>query len=82
MLRLLEIVHTAAAVEALALGKNIGLQLRDLVSIISTAAGASESFKMVSKRVLTSDFESGSSIAEDRDDLVSTIYLYVNSSDS
>lgn len=71
LLRMLEIVHTAAAVEALALGQRIGLQLKDLVPIISTAAGSSESFKTVSQRILTGDFESGSSIREDRDDLVS-----------
>jgi 3-hydroxyisobutyrate dehydrogenase len=68
--QLLVIVHTAAAIEAVALGINLGLPASELVSIISNAAGASESFKVVAPRIVIGDFASGFTIAQTRDTLV------------
>ncbi|KAL4874792.1 NAD binding domain of 6-phosphogluconate dehydrogenase-domain-containing protein [Aspergillus karnatakaensis] len=67
---LLEVVHTAAAVEALALANALGLSINSLVSIISNAAGASQSFKAVASKIVGGDFASGSCIAETRNKLV------------
>ncbi|KAL2838467.1 NAD binding domain of 6-phosphogluconate dehydrogenase-domain-containing protein [Aspergillus pseudoustus] len=63
---LLEIVHTVAAIEALALGDSLGLSTRDLVRIISNAAGASEAFKRASSRIMAGDSTSGPNISETR----------------
>ncbi|KAL3484930.1 putative 3-hydroxyisobutyrate dehydrogenase [Aspergillus germanicus] len=68
---MLEIVHTVAAIEALALGGSLGLSARELVSIISNAAGVSEAFKAVAPLVVAGDFKSGPTIAETREKLVS-----------
>jgi hypothetical protein len=68
---MLEIVHTVAAVEALALGNSLGLSAAELVSIISNAAGASDAFKAVAPLVVAGDFSSGPTIAETREKLVS-----------
>jgi hypothetical protein len=68
---MLEIVHTVAAIEALALGGSLGLSARELDSIISNAAGASEAFRAVAPLVVAGDFKSGPTIAETREKLVS-----------
>ncbi|XHF98769.1 hypothetical protein AWENTII_002307 [Aspergillus wentii] len=76
---LLEIVHTFAAVEALALSQRIQLPLKELVSIISTAAGSSESFKRVAANMLDGDISTGAKIADSRAKLVrfsSIVYSY------
>ncbi|KAH8690063.1 putative 3-hydroxyisobutyrate dehydrogenase [Talaromyces proteolyticus] len=73
--QLLEIVHTAAAIEAVALGINLGLQASELISIISNAAGVSESFKVVAPKAVLGDFTSGCTIAQTRDTLVSLLYM-------
>ncbi|KAJ0417800.1 NAD binding domain of 6-phosphogluconate dehydrogenase-domain-containing protein [Aspergillus carlsbadensis] len=69
---MLEIVHTVAAIEALALGDSLGLSAGELVSIISNAAGASEAFRAVAPLVVVGDFSSGPTIAETREKLVSS----------
>ncbi|KAL3444846.1 hypothetical protein BJX65DRAFT_319732 [Aspergillus insuetus] len=66
---MLEIVHTVAAIEALALGDSLGLSATELVSIISNAAGASEAFRAVAPLVVAGDFNSGPTIAQTRDKL-------------
>jgi 3-hydroxyisobutyrate dehydrogenase len=73
--RMLEIVHTIAAVEALALGKKLGLSTSNLTSIISNAAGVSESFKRVASRILSGDSVSGCTIARTRSKLVRPFYV-------
>lgn len=70
LVQFLNIVHTLAAVEALALGQKLGLFIKSLSSIIGTAAGSSESFKRVSSDVLECDFTSGPMIAQMRDHMV------------
>ncbi|KAL5332151.1 putative 3-hydroxyisobutyrate dehydrogenase [Aspergillus crustosus] len=72
---LLEVVHTAAAVEALALGCALGLSSRNLVSIISNAAGASQAFKTVAAKILDGNPTSGSLITETRDKLKEVVIL-------
>ncbi|CAG7924495.1 unnamed protein product [Penicillium olsonii] len=73
--RLLETVHTLAAVEALAFGHKLGISVRTLTSIISNAAGASESFKKIAPMILAGDFSSGCTISETRDILKDVITL-------
>ncbi|KAJ5925760.1 hypothetical protein N7454_007270 [Penicillium verhagenii] len=73
--QLMETVHTLAAVEALALGKKLELPTNTLVSIISNAAGASESFKKVASMILTGDSSSGYTITKTRDRLREVITL-------
>jgi 3-hydroxyisobutyrate dehydrogenase len=68
---LLETVHTAAAVEALALGVKMGLRATDLVPIIANAAGSSESFSMMADKVVAGDFSTGKTITEGCTKLVS-----------
>jgi 3-hydroxyisobutyrate dehydrogenase len=68
---MLEIVHTVAAIEALALGDSLELSARELVSIISNAAGASEAFRAVAPLVIGDGFSSGPTISETREKLVS-----------
>ncbi|KAL2786770.1 NAD binding domain of 6-phosphogluconate dehydrogenase-domain-containing protein [Aspergillus keveii] len=67
---MLEIVHTVAAIEALALGESLGLSVGELVSIIANAAGASEAFRAVAPLVVAGDFKSGPTIVETRERLV------------
>lgn len=69
--RLLETVHTLAAVEALALGNKLGISTSTLAPIISNAAGASESFKKVAPCIVAGDLLSGYTITQTRDMLVS-----------
>lgn len=61
---LLETVHTAAAVEALALGAKMGLPAADLVPMIANAAGSSESFRTMADRLVSGDFSTGKTITE------------------
>lgn len=68
--QLLETVHTLAAVEALALGSKLGISTNTLTSIISSAAGASESFKDVASKILAGDLSSGYTITQTRNKLV------------
>jgi 3-hydroxyisobutyrate dehydrogenase len=68
--RLLETVHTLAAVEALALGNKLGISTSTLAPIISNAAGASESFKQVAPSIVAGDLLSGYTITQTRDMLV------------
>ncbi|CAG8415611.1 unnamed protein product [Penicillium salamii] len=72
---LLETVHTLAAVEALALGNKLGISTSTLASIISNAAGASESFKKVATRIMAGDIVSGCTITQTRDTLKEVINL-------
>ncbi|OQE45864.1 hypothetical protein PENCOP_c001G06061 [Penicillium coprophilum] len=73
--QLLETVHTLAAVEALALGEKLGLSINTLTSIISNAAGASESFKEVASMILAGDLSSGYTITRTRNKLKEVIIL-------
>jgi 3-hydroxyisobutyrate dehydrogenase len=77
--QLLETVHTLAAVEALALGKKLGISTKILTSIISNAAGASESFKKVASRILAGDLLSGYTITQTRNKLVGLSYSKLRS---
>lgn len=77
--QLLETVHTLAAVEALALGKKLGISTNTLTSIISNAAGASESFKKVASRILAGDLLSGYTITQTRNKLVGLSYSTLRS---
>ncbi|KAJ5514162.1 hypothetical protein N7463_003714 [Penicillium fimorum] len=72
---LLETVHTLAAVEALALGEKLGISTNILTSIISNAAGASESFKIVASRILAGDLSSGYTITQTRNKLKEVMIL-------
>ncbi|CAG8230356.1 unnamed protein product [Penicillium salamii] len=72
---LLETVHTLAAVEALALGNKLGIPTSTLSSIISNAAGASESFKKVATTIMAGDIVSGCTITQTRDMLKEVINL-------
>jgi 3-hydroxyisobutyrate dehydrogenase len=72
---LLETVHTAAAVEALALGMKMGLPATDLVPIIASAAGSSESFRTMADKILAGDFSTGKTITEGCTKLVSWFVL-------
>ncbi|KAJ5409006.1 hypothetical protein N7509_002889 [Penicillium cosmopolitanum] len=73
--RLLETVHTLAAVEALALGNKLGISTSTLAPIISNAAGASESFKKVAPCIVAGDPLSGYTITQTRDMLKEVITL-------
>ncbi|PYI31326.1 putative 3-hydroxyisobutyrate dehydrogenase [Aspergillus indologenus CBS 114.80] len=73
--QMLEIVHGVAAVEALALGSKLGLSLNALNSIISNAAGASKSFKVVAAAMMGQQSVSPHTLIESRDTLVSIICL-------
>ncbi|KAJ5960363.1 uncharacterized protein N7479_007513 [Penicillium vulpinum] len=73
--QLLETVHTLAAIEALALGQKLGISTGTLTSIISTAAGASESFKTVAPKILAGDLSSGYSITQARNKLKEVMTL-------
>jgi 3-hydroxyisobutyrate dehydrogenase len=68
--QLLEIVHTLAAIEALALGHALGLSITNLVQVIANAAGASRSFKKVPE-ILAGNELSKDTIKTLRDRLVS-----------
>ena len=70
--QLLEIVHTFAAIEALALGQALGLSISNLVQIIGTAAGASKSFNKISK-ILTGNSASRDTVEQLRDRIVSIL---------
>ncbi|CAI7642826.1 unnamed protein product [Penicillium crustosum] len=73
--QLLETVHTLAAVEALALGNKLGISTNTLTSIISNAAGASESFKRVASQILAGDLLSGYTITHTRNKLKEVMTL-------
>ncbi|CRL17812.1 Fatty oxidation complex, alpha subunit FadB [Penicillium camemberti] len=73
--QLLETVHTLAAVEALALGNKLGISTNTLTSIISNAAGASESFKKVASQILAGDLLSGCTITHTRNKLKEVMTL-------
>ncbi|KAK4871414.1 hypothetical protein LT330_000651 [Penicillium expansum] len=73
--QLLETVHTLAAVEALALGSKLGISTNTLTSIISSAAGASESFKDVASKILAGDLSSGYTITQTRNKLKEVMTL-------
>jgi 3-hydroxyisobutyrate dehydrogenase len=68
--QLLEIVHTFAAIEALALAQALGLEISSLVHIIGKAAGASKCFTKVSG-ALGNDSALGDTVQQLRDKLVS-----------
>ncbi|KAJ5343737.1 uncharacterized protein N7506_003561 [Penicillium brevicompactum] len=73
--RLLETVHTLAAVEALALGNKLGISSATLAPIISNAAGASDSFRKIAPRIVAGDFSSGYTITQTRDMLKEVMTL-------
>ncbi|PYH85793.1 putative 3-hydroxyisobutyrate dehydrogenase [Aspergillus uvarum CBS 121591] len=73
--QMLEIVHGITAVEALALGSKLGLSLNALNSIISNAAGASKSFKVVAATMMGQQSTSTHTLIQSRDILVSIICL-------
>lgn len=72
--QLLEIVHTFAAIEALALGQALGLSISSLLQIIGNAAGASKSFKKVSE-ALGGTSASRDTVEHLRDKLVSILHI-------
>ena len=71
VLKLLEGIHLAATVEALALAKKCGLDVRYVYEIISNAAGTSRVFESRGPGIVDGSLESPTSLSQAIQSLVS-----------